>query len=225
MHLLLRLDEFIKFSDVAFGQDPPDFIFRHQNGIIGVELTDMNPKIFQEGGHRKRSEYNKFQAEVAQKSSADNSFPWDKVSMRESLKAFKAQLEAKRIKAQPWFAGFTERWLLMNATSGSPFGVILNGKLEQATPQTENALADYVARVTHEINVICQSTHPFDHVILFRESDSFAEMLMFSPNSLNPHKLPIPSDAILNRGGKVSDKLLDRQIRQTSIIKKRSYQF
>src|SRR5258706_997151 len=150
MHLLLRLDGFIKFSDVTLGQDPPDFVFHHQGTSIGVELTDLNPKVFEEGGNRRRADYKSFETKIAQKSTADESFPWDKVSMRESLEAFKTQLEAKRKKAQPWFAGFTERWLLMNvaSASGSPFGEILNGKLKQATRDMENAFADYVAKVT-----------------------------------------------------------------------------
>jgi hypothetical protein len=227
MHLLLRLDGFIKFSDVTFGQDPPDFVFYHQGGSIGVELTDLNPKMFEDGGNRRRADYKSFEAKIAQISSADDSFPWDKVSMRESLEAFKAQLEAKRKKAQPWFAGFTERWLLMNvaSASGSPFGEILNGKLKQATPDMENAFADYVAKVTHDIYVICQDAHPFDHIILFRESDSFAEMLMFSPGCLNPCKLPAPSNEILNRGAKVSDNLLDRERTIKITIKKTSHRF
>jgi len=227
MHFLLRLDEFLKFSDVTFGKNPPDFVFHHQDGRIGVELTDLNPKLFEDGGHQKRAEYKTFEAKIYQKSTADESFPWDKVSMRESLEAFKSQLEAKRKKAQPWFAGFTERWLLMNvaSASGSPFGEILNGKLKQATPDMENAFADYVAKVTHDIYAICQDAHPFDHIILFRDSDRFAEMLMFSPNCLNPYNLPMPSNEILNHGAKVSDSVLDRKRTPKITIKKTSHRF
>jgi len=122
--LLRRLDEFIKFADVTFGQEPPDFVFHHPGGTIGVELTDLNPKVFEKGGHQQRANYKTFRAEVAQASPAHATFNWGTGSMRESLEAFKAQLEGKIKKAQPWLANFTERWLLMHAASGSPFGKV-----------------------------------------------------------------------------------------------------
>ena len=220
MPLLLRLDEFIRFADVTFGDEPPDFIFHHSTGTIRVELTDLCPKINETGGHHKRAEFKSFEAEVAKTSPAQSAFPWEKVSRRKSLEAFKAQLETKRKKAQPWFANFTERWLLMHVASGSPFGEILNGEQQQPTPSTENVLADYLAKLTHELHSICQEAHPFDQIILFRESNTFAEMLMFSPSRLNPYKLPVPQGEILNRGATVSDSFLDLKIASKSVIKR-----
>jgi hypothetical protein len=225
MHLLLRLDEFIKFTDVTFGQDPPDFVFHLSRGTIGVELTDLYPKVNEKGGHHKRVEFKSFEAESAQTSPVENSFPWDKISLRESLEAFKAQLETKRKKAQPWSANFTECWLLMHVTSGSPFGEILNGRLQQATPATEKAFADYLAKVTNAIYSICQEAHPFSHIIMFRESDHFAEILMFSSGCMNPYKLPVPPDEILNSGAKVSDGVLDCKIAPRTIIKRNFIKF
>lgn len=224
MPLLRRLDEFIKFADVTFGQEPPDFVFHHPGGTIGVELTDLNPKIFEKGGHQRRAKYKSFKAAVAQTSPAHAAFNWDKVSLRESLEAFKAQLESKLKKAQPWFANFTERWLLMHAASGSPFGAILNGE-HQTTPGMENEVADYFAKVTHAVYSICQEAHPFDHVILFRKSEQYAEMLMFSSGHLNPYKLPVPRDEILNRGAKVSDSFLDWKSTLETVIETKSFSF
>ena len=142
--------------------------------------------------------------------------------MRESLEAFKVQLEGKIKKAQPWFANFTERWLLMHAASGSPFGKILNGE-HQTPPGMENELADEFAKVTHAVYAICQEAHPFDHVILFRNSELSAEMLMFSSGHLNPYKLPVPRDEMLSRGAKVSDSFLDRKSTLETVIEIKSF--
>jgi hypothetical protein len=224
MPLLLRLDELIKFADVTFGQDPPDFVFHHQSGRIGVELTDLNPKVFEEGGHQERAGFKSFEAGVAQTSPAQAEFPWSKVSMRESLEALKAQLEAKRKKAQPWFANFNERWILMHAASGSPFGKILNGKHE-ITPGMENEVDDELAKMTHAVYSICQEAHPFNHIILFRKSEHYAEMLMFSAGHLNPYKLPVPRGEILSRGAKVSDSFLDWKSTVETVIETKSFSF
>ena len=141
--------------------------------------------------------------------------------MRESLEAFKAQLKKKREKAQPWFANFTERWLLMHVASGSPFGAILNGE-HQITTAMENEVADYFAKVTHAIYSICKEVHPFDHIILFRRAENCAEMSMFSPSHLNPYKLPVPSDEILSHGAKVSDSFLDWKNTLVTVIETKS---
>ena len=222
--LLLRLGEFLKFADVTFGKDPPDFVFHHQSGRIGVELTDLNPKVFERGGHQERAGFKSFEAEVAQTSPAQAKFPWNKIPMRESLETFKAQLEMKRKKAQPWFANFNERWLLMHAASGSPFGKILNGE-HHMTPGMENEVADELAKMTHAVYSICQKIYPFDHVILFRKSEHNAEMLMFSSGSLNPYKLPVPRDEILSRGAKVSDSFLDWKSTIETVIETKPFSF
>jgi len=225
MLLLLRLDEFIKLSDVTIGQDPPDFVFHHQNGSIGVELTDLNPKVFEAGGHQERAKFKSFEAEVAQTSPPQAAFPWGKFSLRESLEALKAQLETKRKKAQPWFANFNERWLLFHVTSGCPLLAILAGEHQQAISGMGNEADDYFAKVTHAVYSICQEAQPFDQIILFRESHPFAEMLMVSSSRSNPYKLPVPRDEILNRGAKVSDSFLDRQSSSKTIIKARKVSF
>jgi hypothetical protein len=119
--LLLRLDEFIKFADVTYGEEPPDFVFHHSTGTIGVELTDLCPRVNETGGHHKRGEFKSFEAEAAKTSQARSTFPWENVTRRESLEAFKAQLETKRKKALPWFCRFyRNEWLLMHVASGSP---------------------------------------------------------------------------------------------------------
>jgi hypothetical protein len=225
MRLLLRLDGFIKFSDVTFGQDPPDFVFHHQDRKIGVELTDLNPKGFNEHGHLKRAEYKTFEADLAQTSSANESFSWDVVSPRESIGAFKKQLETKREKARPWASKFSDCWLLIHAVAGNPFAIILNPKLEQTTPAAETALAAHVAKMTQAIHSLCQNIEPFSHVILFRRSDHYADCLAFSTANSNPYNFPVPADEILNHGAKVPDAILDLKTSPRTVIKKTTYNF
>jgi hypothetical protein len=219
-HLLLRVAQVIKLSDVEFGKNPPDFIFHHQDRKIGVELTDLNPKEFNEHGHLKRAEYKTFEADLAQTSSADESFSWDVVSPRESIGAFKKQLETKREKARPWASKFSDCWLLIHAAAGNPFAIILNPKLKQITPAAETALAAHVAKLTHAIHSLCQDVEPFSHVILFRRSDHFADCLAFSPVNSNPYNFPVPNDEILNHGAKVPDAILDLKATPRTVIKK-----
>jgi hypothetical protein len=162
---------------------------------------------------------------LAQTPSADESFSWDVVSPRESIEAFKKQLETKREKARPWASKFCDRWLLIHAAAGNPLGIILNPKLKQITPATETTLADHVAKLTHAVHIICQDIVPFSHVILFRRSDHFADCLAFSPVSSNPYNFPVPKDEILNRGAKVPDAILDLKASPRTVIKKRTYNF
>ncbi len=225
MYLLLRIAEVKKLSDVEFGKDPPDFVFHYQDRKIGVELTDLNPKEFNEHGHLKRAEYKTFEADLAQTSSDDESFPWDVVSPRESIEAFKNQLDAKRAKARPWASKFSDCWLLIHATAGNPLAIILNPKLKQITPAAETALAAHVAKLTHAIHSICQDVEPFSHVVLFRRSDHFADCLAFSPVTSNLYNFPVPKDEILNHGAKVPDAILDLKASLRTTIKKATYNF
>jgi len=87
----------------------------------------------------------------------------------------------------------------------------------------ENEVADYFAKVTHAIYSICQEACPFDHVILFRKSEPYAELLMFSSGHSNPYKLPVPGDEILSRGAKVSDSLLDQKSTLKTVIETKSF--
>jgi len=224
-YLLLRLDKIMKLSDVEFGKNPPDFIFHHQDRKIGVELTDLNPKEFNEHGQLKRAEYKAFEADLAQTYSATESFSWDVVSPRESIGAFKKQLATKREKARPWASDFSECWLLIHATAGNPFAIILNPQLKYVTPAAETALAAHVAKMTHAIHSLCQDIEPFSHVILFRRSDHFADCLAFSPANSNPYIFPVPKDEILNHGAKVPDAILDLKASPRTVINKTTYNF
>ncbi len=224
-NLLRCLVQDIKLSDVVFGENPPDFIFHHQDKKIGVELTDLNPKEFHEHGHLKRAEYKTFEAELAQTPSADEAFSWDVVSPRESIGAFRKQLETKREKARPWASKFSDCWLLIHAAAGNPLAIILNPKLQQNTPDEETTLAAHVAKLTHAIHSLCQDIEPFSHVILFRGSGYFADYLAFSPVNSNPFNLQVPKDEILNHGAKVSDAILDLKASPKTVIKKTTYNF
>ena len=127
LHLLWRLDEFIKLEDVQFGEEPPDFVFRHQGSPIGAELTDLDPKCFETGGNRLRGQFNGWQAKI-ERDSLPHEFDWGGFSLRESLAAFEKRLRIKRTKASHWRDRFPERWLLMRIADGSPFGDLVAGQ-------------------------------------------------------------------------------------------------
>jgi hypothetical protein len=217
---LLRLREFVNLSDVTFGADPPDLIFHHQSGAIGVELTDLNPKVFNAGGHKKREEFTKFDTKMAQTSSATESFSWDRVTLRESVEAFTDQVKRKCEKAKPWASKFYDRWLLIKAGGGCPLAILLRPQLKQQTPAKEDALAAHVAKLTHALNASCQHIEPFSHVILFRESGHSAECLAFTPSGVNPYNLPVPSVEILEQAALVPDAILDLRAVPKTIVKK-----
>src|ERR1700691_6041168 len=108
--LLLHLDGFMDFNDVRFGQPPhePDFILHHQGKQIGAELTDLDPKIFEKHGFLQKGKFKVWDAET-QPTDTPQRFSWGNYSLRESLAAFKAQLNGKQKKAANWFSNFPER--------------------------------------------------------------------------------------------------------------------
>lgn len=71
----------------------------------------------------------------------------------------------------------------------------------------EKQIADFVAKSTSEVHLICKEAKPFDYVMFF-DQDGF---LTFPTSSINPYKLPTPSGEILERGAKASDEFLDWQ--------------
>jgi hypothetical protein len=226
LHLLWRLNEFIQLDDVQFGQNPPDFIFQHQDKQIGVELTDLDPKIFKKGGNRPRGKFNKWQTEI-ELDATPHEFDWGKFSLRESLLAFKARLDGKRKPAENWFNNFTERWLLMHIADGSPFGAILGGE-HQIKTGMEAEVTDSFAKATHAIYTICQEMQPFDYVLLFQKTDlatTCCNLLTFPANPANPHKLPVSPDEILRRGAVAPDSFLDWKSNRRAIITVRRVKF
>ncbi len=192
---------------------------------FGFRNTLLNPKKFIEHGHLRRAEYKSFEAELDKTSFAEESFSWDTVSARESIEAFKRQLETKREKARPWASRYSDCWLLIHATPGNPFAIILNSELKEVTPATEFALSAHVAKLTHTIHSICQNIEPFSHVILFRQTDCFADFLAFSPVNSNPYNLPMPKEEILIRGAKIPDEILDLKASPRTVIKKRTQNY
>jgi hypothetical protein len=227
LHLLWRLDSFMKLDDVQVGQDPPDFVFHYQGREIGVELTDLNPKTFGTGGHRLRGEFDKWQKQI-EPDSLPHEHEWGSFSLRESLAAFQGALNSKRKDANRWCDGFPERWLLMRIAAGSPFREIIAGEHDmkvEAEPGMEDDFADFRAKAIHSIYSICQDIRPFDYVLLFRKTNlasSVCNLVTFPANPANPHLLPGPSDETLKRGASVSDCFLDRKPQRTTIITVRS---
>jgi hypothetical protein len=222
MLLLLRLDGLIELNDVKFGQDPPDFIFHCNQKQIGVELTKLNPKIFESGGYSKRAKFKLFKAEIEKISSGEETFPWGTFTFRESLDALNKHLLEKQKKADPWHHLFPERWLLMHTASGSPFCEIVasrqNMQIDTA-PGTEEALSDYLAQITYGISQRCIGKKPFDYIILFFREN----FLAFPTSASNPYHLPIPSDEILQRGASVPDSFLDRKRRNETTIRTQTF--
>jgi hypothetical protein len=63
--------------------------------------------------------------------------------------------------------------------------------------------ADYLAKLTHELNSICQEAYSLITSFCFASRTAFAEMLVFSPSRLNPYKLPVPQNETLISGATV----------------------
>ncbi len=213
MPFLLRLEEFITLDDVQFGQDPPDFVFQHQNASIGVELTDLVPERFENGGYRRRGVFKSWRIAINEVPQPRHEFEWGNFSLRESLASFAQQLETKSQKASKWKGSFSESWLLMHIGSGSPFGGLVATGLK-ATLGREADQADHRAKAAYGISSICQRTHPFSYVILY----SGMVVLAFPKNSDNPYKFPTPRLDVIARGEKVSDEILDWQSNSKSIV-------
>jgi hypothetical protein len=224
MLFLQELSEHIPLDDVKFALDPPDFIFCSGKKQIGVELTKLNPKKFESGGYKKRGEFKAFEAERKQEPFGESTFPWGEFTHRESLEALTDHLNEKREKARSWQYKFSERWLLMAAASGSPFGEIVakNRNMKALPPLgAEIGLAEYLAQITYNVYKRCVGTKPFDYIILFFR-DNF---LAFPTESSNPHHLPTPSGEILKRGASVPDSFLDRKRRIKTTIRTRTINF
>jgi hypothetical protein len=102
-HLLWRLDKTIPFDDVVFGGDPPDFIFKIEGRDIGAELTDIDPKIFATGGNRARGEFKKWEDKVREeKTGLEETFPWGRFTLGETLEAFEQRLKTKQQDTATW---------------------------------------------------------------------------------------------------------------------------
>jgi hypothetical protein len=198
-----HLHAFYKFDDMRFGHDPPDFVFDYRDKKIGAELTLLNPKTFPEGGYVERGKFTEWKAKPKLDANRQE-FPWGTYSLRDSLAAFKAQLESKRQKAHQWATAFPERWLLMRIDGGSPFADVAGG-IPRVKPGREEEYADYVAKAAHGLHSICQEINPFDYVILFTV-ESFAA---FPASPINSHKFPRLRDDILERGAHASDEFLE----------------
>ncbi|HXT41922.1 MAG TPA: hypothetical protein VN887_18075 [Candidatus Angelobacter sp.] len=204
MPFLLRLEEFVKLDDVEFGAEPPDFVFHHQNKIIGVELTDMVPKQFSKGGYRRREAFKAWKAECKQKPQPHHEFKWGEFTLRESLAAFANQVEGKARKADKWKVSFEQKWLLMHVANGSPFSVLVASSRKDSLGREEE-MADYFAKVTHTVFSICSRPHPFNYVILF----SGQVLIAFPANDANPLNFPVADSDILSRGANAPDRFLD----------------
>jgi hypothetical protein len=201
---LLKLEQFITLEDVEYGQDPPDFVFRHANKRIGVELADLVPKQFGEGGYARRVDHQRWKSATKENPQPRHEFEWGEFTLRESLAAFTDQLDRKIQKARKWSQAFPESWLLMHAASGSPFGGLVAAEGE-AVSGREMEVEEYFAKITHALSSICQRPHPFHQVILF----SGMVLLALQANAANPYAFPVPTSEVLARGAAASERFLD----------------
>lgn len=201
---VLGLQNYLLLDDVEFAADPPDFIFSISGKQIGVELTDLDPKIFVKGGYLRRGEFKLWEKEAKDNPQPYHEFSWGNFSDREALAAFNRQFDEKCEKVKKWKENFPEKWLVAHVAGGSPFGEILPAR-EKITPGKEDACADHKAKLIYSLFSICQKPHPFDYVILFCGQNLFP----FPANGKNPHKLPFAKPEVLDRGAKVSDEFLD----------------
>ena len=213
MPFLLRLEQSLTLEDVEYGQDPPDFVFRHAGRLIGVELTDLVPKKFGEGGYARKAQFKPWEASIKGNPQARHEFEWGKFTLRESLAAFADQLDNKVQKAKKWNEIFPENWLVMHVASGSPFGELVSTDHEVVRDR-EDEMKDYDAKITHALSTICQRPHPFRYIILFSGMVIFA----FPASGDNPRSFPVPTSDVLARGAAASDKFLDWSMTESSIV-------
>jgi hypothetical protein len=211
-HLLWRLDRTIPFDDVVFGGDPPDFVFKIQGRDIGAELTDIDPKIFASGGNRARGEFKKWEDKVREeKSGQEETFPWGKFTLGETLEAFEHRLKAKQQDAATWKSPCSEKWLLMRVAQGTALGGVLGGGRSEVTPGMEEQSANYFAKAMHDLNAICKKAAPIDRVLMFHSvgiERGGVNLMTFSTGAENRFNLPEPSQDVLKRGASASSEYL-----------------
>ena len=109
LYVFLRhVHQFMKFDNVRFGQPPhePDFVFDYRHKNIGADLTVLNPKVFHTRGYVQRGKFKDYRAK-SEPHANRHEFNWGKYSLRDSLAAFKAQLDCKRQKANHWGNGLS----------------------------------------------------------------------------------------------------------------------
>jgi hypothetical protein len=213
MGILSWLEEFVTLENVELGQDPPDFVFLHDGKLIGVELTDLNPKYFRSGGYPKRAEFDKWQKAPAAEREQSHEFDWGEFTLKDSLGAFESQLAGKAQKASNWRGSFTEKWLVMNIGKGCPIACLV-AQQRNDIPSKEAEAADHDAKVAYAVFSITRRPNPFDCVILFAGPAHIA----FLASDANPHKLPTVSAEVLARGAATSDKYLDWTSRMKSRV-------
>jgi len=201
---LMSVGDYVPLEDVEFGAEPPDFVFRCPGKSIGVELTELNPKVFSKGGYALRKEFKLWQKETDENPQAHHEFPWGCFSVRESLAAFAQQFDGKCKKVIKWRGVFSEKWLVAHVGNGSPFGSIFPGRGKVA-PGREEEMANYKAKMLYSLFSICQRPHPFDYIILFCGRDLFP----FPANNKNPYRFPVAKPEVLEIGARVSDQYLD----------------
>ena len=116
-HFLNRLGQFIKLDDVRFGKDPPDFVICLPDKKIGLELTDVDPTIFEKNGNHHRGAYKKWRKDIVSDGLPHQFLGWGKYSLRESLAALKHRI-IKKIEDTPrWADKFSERFFFFIETT------------------------------------------------------------------------------------------------------------
>lgn len=213
MPFLLSLEQFITLEDVEYAQDPPDFVFCHAGSRIGVELTDLVPKVFGSKAYALKAKFKPWEALTKENPELRHEFEWGEFTLRESLAAFANQFDGKIQKAKKWKETFRENWLLLHVGSGSPFGQVVATKRKDTAGRTA-VMDDYIAKSTHALFSICQRPHPFQQVILF----SGTVFLAFPAHGGNPHSFPVPSTDVLAHGAAASDSFLDWRFSPKSIV-------
>ncbi len=214
MPFLQALAQFVQLDDVEFGGDPPDFVFRYQTVVIGVELTGLVPKPFEEGGFLKKADFKKWQAETKAYPQPYHEFEWGEYTLRESLAAFAQQVKGKSQKVRNWKGISSEKWLLLHVGGGSPFGELVATRREDVLGKQES-VADYFAKSAYEVSTICQNQHPFDLIFLF----SGIKLLAFSVNNSNKYGFPELKTEILARGKNAPANYMDWICRSRSTVK------
>lgn len=219
MPFLMKLQHFMALDDVAFAEDPPDFIFRIQDHVIGVELTDLVPKNFGRGGYRKRAEFKSWKDALKVVQTGSHQFTWGEFSLGGSLDALENQLDDKSEKAAKWNGTFAEKWLLLHMTSGSTLSGLVPYERDD-TPGQEDKATDFISKCVWSVSEICRRPHPFSYIVFF----SGASIRAFPANGLNRWHLPVPNADLLARGAQVNDDVLQWRTTSKSMIERSAAQ-
>jgi hypothetical protein len=202
-----KLPKYLEGADVVFGPNPPDFVIQVGAVLIGVELTQLNPKPpprfgFQaRGRHRTWKESNPTNS--LPKDGSKVEFDWGSFSLREALNALREQVARKAIASSKYSLNYAENWLLLQCEEGSPFGNLAESSHLQPDLYRGDVL-DFIAKESFEVERILAERTEFARIILF-SGGGFVSV----KNRQSFVRLPTLDQSLVARGAELGDDFLN----------------